>query len=98
MSDLYIKCPSINGCNKVYKKDIINNNYNKYNSYNIYNKVWYKKLVANVINNNVKYNGFYNYYKAEDLISHLVVCLTKNNNTYVEYLYAYFDSYIEFFE
>jgi hypothetical protein len=55
---------------------------------------WYPKMVP------AKGKGLLDHYKREELVSHLVVCYTKWQPTYqyVQYLYSYFDSYVEFYQ
>ena len=62
-------------------------------NYILHQKRWYSKLVKS---NN---QGLLDYYKLEDFLSHLVVCLTKKyiGDEDPTFLYNYFDSYIEFY-
>lgn len=90
-----IKYPPIKNGKKVIvttnKKETIK--YKK-KPYVLFGKVWYGKLVGG----DSDCKGLMDVYKSDDLVSHLVVCFTRLNYHYVEYLYAYFDSYVEFYE
>jgi hypothetical protein len=80
--------------NKVFKSDLKPRSIKRYNKQNtiVYNLKWYTPLIANG-----EKTGLLNHYKLEDLISHLVVCFTRPQKDYVQYLYYCFDSYIEFY-
>lgn len=96
--DEHLKCPSLSGSQKIFTSDIkkqpkLYNNVKK--PYYIYNKLWYTKLISGSRTN----KGLLDDYTTDDLVSHLVVCLNYVNKTnYLEYLYAFFDSYVDFFE
>jgi hypothetical protein len=76
---------------QVNKKKLSKKRYVKPNT-TAFNLKWYTPLIAND-----KKTGLLNHYKLEELISHLVVCYTRRQQDYVQYLYYCFDSYIEFY-
>jgi hypothetical protein len=95
--DDIVTCPIINNNNKTTSDKIsIKSKPKPYyvNSNNIINGVkWYPKLVKT--NNN---KGLMNHYSLDELLSHLVVALVKQNyKNELNYLYTLFDSYIEFY-
>lgn len=78
-------------CNKVYTSQLRTRSPRSprfiKRDYIIHNKRWYIKLVKD---NN---QGLLDYYNLEDLLSHLVVALSKNDG----FMYTYFDSYVDFY-
>lgn len=86
----------VSGCKKVIVTKNKKPTVKKYKKkpYVLFGKVWYGKLISG----DQHCQGLMDSYKSDDLVGHLVICLTRLNYTYVEYLYAYFDSYVEFYE
>jgi hypothetical protein len=96
--DEHVKAPTLHNSQKIFTSDIqkqpkVYTNVKK--PYYVYNKLWYTKLISGSKTN----KGLLDCYKTDDLVGHLVVCLNFLNKTgYLEYIYAFFDSYVDFFE
>lgn len=96
--DEHVKAPNLQNGQKIFTSDLkkqpkVYTNVKK--PYYVYNKLWYTKLVSGSKTN----KGLLDCYKTDDLVGHLVVCLNfVNKNNYLEYIYAFFDSYVDFFE
>lgn len=96
--DEHVKAPNLQNGQKIFTSDIkkqpkVYTNVKK--PYYLYNKLWYTKLVSGSKTN----KGLLDCYNSDDLVGHLVVCLNFVNKTnYLEYIYAFFDSYVDFFE
>ncbi len=69
----------------------------KINNYDFFGKQWYTHLVQPQKWYGKKPKWLLEDYKQEDLKSHLVICYTQKYTNYVQYLYAVFDSYVEFY-
>lgn len=96
--DEHVKAPTLHNSQKIFTSDIqkqpkVYTNVKK--PYYVYNKLWYTKLISGSKTN----KGLLDCYKTDDLVGHLVVLLTFVNKTnYLEHIYAFFDSYVDFFE
>jgi len=87
--------PVVSGGQKIFSSNIqIKKSYKK-KPYTIYGKKLYSKLIPS---GSQYYHGLLDDYRKEDLIGHLVILYTRRWEQDVDYLYGYFDSYVEFYE
>lgn len=94
-----VKCPDVKGTKRVVvsgkKNDIKPTKQYKKKPCVVHGVVWYGKLVAG----DRDCKGLMDMHNSDDLVGHLVICLTRlNTYNYLERLYAYFKSYVEFYE
>jgi hypothetical protein len=88
--------PVTSGGQKVYSSDLqLTQPIKKKKIYTIRGKKWYSKLIPS---NSQYYHGLLDDYRKEDLMGHLVILYTRKWENDLDYLYCYFDSYVEFYE
>ena len=86
----------VSGGEKVYSSSINPiQTFKKKKTYTYHGKKLYSKLVPSGSN---YYRGLQDDYPRENLIGHFVACFTRKWENDVDYLYGYFDSYVEFYE